>query len=109
MGEVVGLFPDKQREQRVVFLSVVGGFLLLLAGLDFFEVIWDNPFDENSSGWRLFLVVAGIGFSLLGGLIITLSSAKMSFEREQGLWFFLIVTGTGSTFYYALDWWGAFD
>ncbi len=115
MDDTVGLLPDKQRERRIVLFSTVGGLLLLLAGIDAFEVIWDEPviddeMDEiTDDGLRLFLVVVGLAFVALGGLIMTLSSAQMSFQREQGIWFFLIVTGTGSTFYYILDWWGAFD
>ena len=115
MGETVGLLRDKDRERRIVLFSTIGGFLLLLAGVDVFEVIWDEPviddeMDEiTDDGLRLLLVIGGLAFIALGGVIMTLSSAQMSFQREQGIWFFFIVTGTGSTFYYVLDWWGAFD
>ncbi len=112
-----GFLGDIERERRIVAWLYVGGFLLILAGLDAFNVFECRTSDiadgitqcAESSDDTIFAWIFLIGAICLiaGQTLVMFSVLRTTGENGEWLWFAFSLTGGAAPLYYLLDWIGS--
>lgn len=97
-----GFTGDIQMERRFVAWSILGGFALVLLGVDALGLLEEWGLDNKPI--LDLIAIIGVLFMLVATTIVSLSSVVISVRRNELIWTFFILTLGGAWIYYLIDW-----
>tara|TARA_Y100001973_G_C5197440_1_gene335232 strand:+ start:2773 stop:3150 length:378 start_codon:yes stop_codon:yes gene_type:complete len=115
-----GFLGDIDRERRIVAWLLIGGFALLLAGVDALGALdcrpemneedmlsYPDTCSDNTVTTLSIVAIIGALCMIAGQLLVTFSVIRTTGQNGEWLWFAFTITGSAGLLYYILDWIGS--